>query len=103
MEALREHGIDWTGQKPKSIDEVSGRPWDLVVTVCGNANEACPFLPGQLARVHWGLDDPHELADFQAVARTLRERMERLVSLPPETLQAERLQASAQQIADESP
>ncbi len=58
VEAMREIGIDISGQRSKSVDEFAGREFDYVITVCDNARENCPVFPSTTARVHWSFDDP---------------------------------------------
>ena len=40
--ALQNHGIEWRGKKPKSIEDVAGQQFDLVITVCDRARDSCP-------------------------------------------------------------
>ncbi len=70
---LREHGIDWSGRRPKTIDEIGDQPWDVVITVCDNAKEACPVFPGHPAFAHWGMPDPAAVEDDEARAVAFRE------------------------------
>ncbi len=58
VESLKEIGIDISGARSKHVDEFKGRNFDLVITLCGGAREACPFWPGQGKSIHFGLDDP---------------------------------------------
>lgn len=58
IEVMKEIGIDISGHHSKHMDEFLNRPIDTVITVCGNADQACPIFPGQLHRFHWGFDDP---------------------------------------------
>ena len=58
VESLKEIGIDISGARSKHVDEFKGRNFDLVITLCSGAREACPFWPGQGKRIHFGLDDP---------------------------------------------
>lgn len=58
IEAMREAGIDISGQRSKSVDEFAGQEFDYVITVCDNANESCPVFPGETKRIHWSFDDP---------------------------------------------
>lgn len=54
--------MDISGQRSKSVNEYVGQEFDWIVTVCDNAREQCPFLPGKARRVHAGFDDPPHLA-----------------------------------------
>lgn len=58
IEALREIGIDISSHTSKSMNEFLDRDIETVITVCGNADQACPIFPGQRNRHHWGFDDP---------------------------------------------
>ncbi len=60
--ALAEIGIDISGARSRHVDEFSGACLDYVVTLCGHANETCPFFPGKTKVVHRGFDDPPLLA-----------------------------------------
>ncbi|MDD5349454.1 MAG: arsenate reductase ArsC [Chthoniobacteraceae bacterium] len=55
---MREIGIDISGQTSKSLEAFLNREVTTVITVCGNADRACPMFPGQVNRHHWGFDDP---------------------------------------------
>jgi arsenate reductase len=72
VEVLAAHGIAWDGRVPKTIDEVAGRPFDLVLTVCENARAACPYFPGARAQAHWGLPDPADETEPAAARAALR-------------------------------
>ena len=64
IKALAEIGIDISGHHSKHMDEFLERDVETVVTVCGNADQACPRFPGQVNRYHWGFDDPaHAVGD----------------------------------------
>ena len=56
IEAMAEVGIDISGHRSKSIDEVDVAAVDLVITLC--AEEVCPILPGRVRRMHWPIPDP---------------------------------------------
>ena len=58
IQALAEIGIDLSGHHSKHMDEFLQQDVETVITVCGNADQACPMFPGQLNRHHWGFDDP---------------------------------------------
>jgi len=55
---MKEIGIDISGHHSKHMNEFLSQPVETVITVCGNADQACPMFPGQLNRHHWGFDDP---------------------------------------------
>jgi len=56
--AMQEIGIDLSGHRSKSWDEFKNEPIETVITVCGNADAACPIFPGQVNRHHWPFYDP---------------------------------------------
>ncbi len=56
--AMKEIGIDITGHRSKSWNEFMHEPIETVITVCGNADQACPIFPGQVNRHHWPFYDP---------------------------------------------
>jgi len=58
IEVLKEIGIDISGHSSKHMNDFLGRDVTTVITVCGNADQACPMFPGQVNRYHWGFDDP---------------------------------------------
>lgn len=58
IEALKEIGIDISSHDSKHMDTFLDRDIDTVITVCGNADQACPAFPGQVERYHWGFFDP---------------------------------------------
>lgn len=55
---LKEIGIDISAHTSKHMNEFLNRDITTVITVCGNADQACPMYPGQVNRYHWGFDDP---------------------------------------------
>ena len=58
IQVLAEIGIDLSAHTSKHMNEFLDRPIATVITVCGNADQACPVYPGQVHRYHWGFDDP---------------------------------------------
>lgn len=57
--AMKEIGIDISGNQPKSIDTFRGVPLDLAVTLCDNAHAVCPVVPSAKKTIHHGFADPH--------------------------------------------
>jgi arsenate reductase len=55
---MAELGLDISRQRSKSVDELAGQRFDIVVTTCDEAKEACPLFPGAAETLHWGLSDP---------------------------------------------
>ncbi len=62
VRAMAEAGIDIGSHASKTVDELPVQNFDIVITLCGHANETCPFIPGQVKRIHVGFDDPPRLA-----------------------------------------
>ncbi len=60
VKAMREVGVDISGQASKTTDELPIQSFDWVITLCGHAHETCPFFPGKT--IHRGFEDPPELA-----------------------------------------
>ena len=81
LQALAEIGIQTQGSKPKHVQEFFGQPFDLVVTVCDDANENCPVWFGQGKRVHVGFPDPAKVTgtsdEILAVFREVRDAIDR--------------------------
>jgi arsenate reductase len=84
IRAMEEIGIDISGQESKTLHRYQQEPFDYVITVCDDANEACPFFPGAQSRLHWSFEDPSKaegseeerLAVFRSVRDELRSRIE---------------------------
>ena len=55
---MKEIGVDISNHSSKHMNDFLKRDVHTVITVCGNADQACPSFPGQLKRYHWGFDDP---------------------------------------------
>ena len=58
VRAMAEAGVDIRGRKPEHVDACRDEPWDLVVTVCDSAREACPSFPGSVEKIHVSFFDP---------------------------------------------
>jgi len=50
--------IDISGHKSKTVDELPETEFDFIITVCDNAREACPYIPGKAVRLHHSFHDP---------------------------------------------
>lgn len=80
IKVMAEEGIDISQHTSKHLNEFLDREVETVITVCGNADQACPMFPGQLNRHHWGFEDPAhatgteeaQLAVFRAVRDQIR-------------------------------
>jgi arsenate reductase len=84
IRAMAEVGIDLAGARSKSLEEFLDQDVETVITVCGNADQACPTFPGQARRYHWPFDDPaHAEGDEEAqmaVFRRVRDEIDRVFS-----------------------
>jgi arsenate reductase len=80
IQVMKEIGIDISGHHSKHMNDFLNRNVRTVITVCGNADQACPMFPGQVNRHHWGFDDPahatgteqERLAAFRTVRDAIR-------------------------------
>ena len=91
VRVMAEAGVDIASQHSKTIDELAGKSFDYVITLCGHAAETCPFFPGHL--IHQGFDDPPRLAagarsEDEALThyRRVRDEIRDFVLTLPETL-----------------
>ena len=83
ISAMAEIGVDISAQESETLERYLGKPLDLVITVCDDANEACPFFPGAKERLHWSFPDPstvtggneERLRAFRSVRDDLRARI----------------------------
>jgi arsenate reductase len=84
IRAMAELGIDISGQESKTLDRYAGEPFDAVITVCDQANEACPVFLGAKQRLHWTFPDPsqatgteaEQLTVYRAVRDAIRARIQ---------------------------
>ncbi len=110
IRALKEIGIDWTGRAPRSVDEFMGQMFDFVITVCDNAKEACPVMPGHPIHAHWGMEDPAEVEGtddqkahaFASTRVLLGRRIDLMLALPIEKLERLTLGKRLNQIATDT-
>lgn len=61
VKVMKEIGIDISGQRSKSLEEFKDQKFDFVITLCSEAEEACPVLPGEAKRLHWPFLDPAQV------------------------------------------
>jgi len=84
VRVMEEIGVDISAQESKTLHRYLGEPFDHAITVCDDANEACPFFSGAVNRLHWSFEDPSKaegteeerLAVFRSVRDRIRERIE---------------------------
>ncbi len=98
VSAMKEAGVDISAQRSKRLDELKDVEFDLVITVCGDANEQCPVFPGKARVLHAGFDDPPALEagakdEEEAFGhyRRVRDEIKKFVSRLPEIMKGEGL------------
>ncbi|MEO7298835.1 MAG: arsenate reductase ArsC [Verrucomicrobiota bacterium] len=103
IKVMAEIDIDISQHRSKHLEEFVSKKVETVITVCGNADQACPIFPGQVNRHHWGFFDPakaegseeeklkifRQVRDevrrvFQAYAAGRRDQRNTTLELPPE-------------------
>ncbi len=62
IKVMAEAGVDISNQESETTDELPIQEFDYVVTVCGHANEHCPFFPAKTKVIHVGFEDPPKMA-----------------------------------------
>jgi arsenate reductase len=82
VRVMAEIGIDLSEHTSKHMNDFLTRKVETVITVCGNADQACPTFPGQLNRHHWPFEDPaHAIGtddEVLAVFRRVRDEIRRV-------------------------
>ena len=93
VKVMAEAGVDISIHTSKSVDQLLDVNWDYVVTLCGHAQETCPWFLGPAKIVHVGFDDPPKLArncanEAEALVhyRRVRDEIQRFVESLPEAL-----------------
>jgi arsenate reductase len=64
ISVMEEIGIDISTHTSNYIDDYLDKDIDVVITVCDNANKACPTFPENVKRIHWSIDDPFRNWNF---------------------------------------
>lgn len=84
IKAMAEMDMDLSEGRSKSLDEFLDQDVETVITVCGNADQACPVFPGQARRYHWPFDDPAHAEGSEdeqmEVFRRVRDEIDRVFS-----------------------
>jgi len=82
IRAMQEVGIDISRHQSKPSSQFTNQQIETVITVCGNADGACPAFPGQVNRYHWGFVDPAHAQgneeEILAVFRQVRDEIRRV-------------------------
>ena len=60
IKVMKEINIDISHHASDHLDDYLDKDIDVVITTCDDANESCPFFPGNVVRLHWSIDDPFE-------------------------------------------
>ena len=86
---MAENGIDISSHYPRKVDQFLSKEFDIVVTTCDGARQACPAFPGVARNYHWDLQDPataggteeERLAVFRKTFAEISERASDLVDI----------------------
>jgi arsenate reductase len=84
---MKEIGIDISTQKSKDIDKDLLEKMDIIVTLCGNAEESCPWTPPHIKRIHWPIKDPvgtigteeEIMNEFRRARDEIKEKVKKLI------------------------
>ncbi len=90
LRVLQDRGIDASGQYSKNVQQFVNGPFDYVITLCDE--EVCPFFPGAVTRLYWGMPDPsavqgdtdEKLEAFRRTADALDARLQEFVQTLPQ-------------------
>jgi arsenate reductase len=88
IEAMREAGVDISGQHSKDVSGLLGRHFSYVITVCDRAQQNCPIFPGPSIREHWPIEDPataegshdERMRIFRKIRNEIEARVRRLLA-----------------------
>ena len=74
VRVMQEAGIDISQNRSKHLNEFTNQKIETVITVCGNADQACPIFPGQVNRHHWAFVDPaHAKGSDEEILQVFRQ------------------------------
>ena len=80
IQVMAELGIDISHHRSKSIDDLAGEQFDLVITVCDRAQQQCPIFPGDTEVMHVGFPDPARAtgtdSEIMAAFRQVRDALQ---------------------------
>jgi arsenate reductase len=87
VRVMREMDIDISQQKSKPIDEELLKTMDIVITLCDNAAESCPWTPPEIRLLHWSINDPAKaqgteeevLDEFRKARDEIEQRVKNLI------------------------
>ena len=87
IKVMKEIGVDISSRSSDPISKFISENIDIVITVCDNADKACPVFPGKVERIHWDIEDPFkgwtsdsgDLVNFRKTREDLTERIKNLL------------------------
>jgi len=87
VQVMKEAGIDISKQKSKIIDAALLNTMDIIITLCDNAAESCPWTPPEIRRIHWPLKDPAKaegtedeiIREFRKTRDEIKRRVKELI------------------------
>src|SRR5215475_10629746 len=81
IKVMAERNIDISGHTSTVYDRLLKEQWDYLITVCDDANERCPVVPGRVKRLHWSFEDPSRAEGSEearlAMFRRVRDQIQR--------------------------
>ncbi len=85
---MKEIGIDISKQKSEEIDEKLLNQMDIIITLCGHAEQYCPATPPGIKRIHWPIEDPLGtvgteetiMKEFRRARDEIKEKVQKLVN-----------------------
>lgn len=84
---MKEIGIDISHQESKEIDVNLLKQMDIIITLCGHAEETCPWTPPHIKRIHWPIEDPvgtvgsekEVMKEFRRARDEIKEKVQQLI------------------------